>query len=62
MKLKTIAAVLLLAANGYFVWLLAPSLLGRDGNLLVTLFLLANAVSLVLSARYLLSRWRSRNA
>lgn len=55
-SVKIIAAIVALCVTCYFVWLLTPSLFTRDSNLLVTLFLLDNAVGFLLTVRYLYRR------
>ncbi|MBQ3582090.1 MAG: hypothetical protein II976_03965 [Alistipes sp.] len=55
---KIIAAIVALCVTGYFVWLLTPSLFTRDSNLLVTLFLLGNAVGFLLTVRWLYRQLR----
>ena len=57
-QVKILAAIAVLGITGYFVWLLTPSLFTRDSNLLVTLFLLGNAVGFLLTVRWLYRRLR----
>ena len=54
-RIKIIAAIAALGITGYFVWLLLPSLLSNDSNLLIRLLLVTSVVVCVLSARLL---WR----
>ncbi|MBR3793318.1 MAG: hypothetical protein IKK27_05220 [Alistipes sp.] len=59
-RVKIAAVAIALGVMAYFVWLLVPSLFTRDSNLLVTLFLLGNAVGCLFSAKYLYRKWRER--
>ena len=58
MNREILAAIAVLGITGYFVGLLTPSLFTRDSNLLVTLFLLGNAVGFLLTVRWLYRRLR----